>query len=326
MLRIVAELVGERSDLRVGWDLVPTSLGRVNRFWWHEGTATVMDALLVAGASRDLDVPEQAKLLNAAADLSTVLVADPEQLHILTVGEHRRLPVPQADSATLLGGGRILVTAQRVDGGHRVHLIDGARGEIVDTVDLDVTDVGVTALPHPTDGTVLLDAGEGQNGSQVFAARADGDRLSVEPFLTNVVTADFSPSGDRLLLMPHPSFDSVVSLVDWPSRRIVRTLAIEELEVGEDSFDIYGCFVGADGVLVKTFESGLFLLADGLSEVVQVHLALDQNAEDDGETAETGTLIGLGPDTFAVDLSRGDGQNAGQTASQTATVWRLPTG
>jgi hypothetical protein len=98
----------------------------------------------------------------------------------------------------------------------------------------------------------------------------------------------------------------------------VRTLAFEELELGEDSFDIYGCFVGADGVLAKTFESGLFLLADGLSEVVQVHLALDQNAEDDGETAEIDTLIGLGPDTFAVDLSRGD--------SQTATVWRLPTG
>jgi hypothetical protein len=33
--------------------------------------------------------------------------------------------------------------------------------------------------------------------------------------------------------------------------------------------------------------------------------------------AEVETLIGLGPDTFAVDLARADGR--------TATVWRLPT-
>jgi hypothetical protein len=317
MRRIVAELVGERSDLRVGWDLLPTSLGRAHRFWWHGRTVTVMDTRLVEGASLDLDVPDPARLLNAAPDLSIVLVADVEQLHVVTPGEHRRLPVPRVDSATLLGDGRILVTAQRVDGGHVVQLIDSPSGQIVDTVDLDVTDAGVAALRHPFDGTVLLNAGEGQDGSQVFLARAEGDRVSVERILANVVTADFSPAGDRLLLMPHPGFDSVVSLVDWPSRRTARTLAIEELELGEESFDIYGCFVGADGVLVKTEGSGLFLLEGGLAGVVQVHLALDQNPEEDGETAQVGALIGLGVDTFAVDLSRADGE--------TATVWRLPT-
>jgi hypothetical protein len=317
MRRIVAELVGERSDLRVGWDLRPTTLGRVPRFWWHGRTVTVMDALLVAGASADVDVPEPAKLLNAAPDLSTMLVADAEQLHLITEGEHHRLPVPRADSATLVGGGRIVVTAQRDGGGHRALLIDRATAEIFDTVEVDVADAGMAALPHPSDGTVLLDAGEGQDGSEVFLARADGDRLTVELVLTNVIAADFSSDGTRLLLMPHPSFDSVVTLVDWPSRRTLRTMAIEELEVGEESFDVYGCFVGADGVLVKTAGSGLFLLADGLAEALQVHLALDQNAEEDGETAEVETLVGLGPDTFAVDLARDDGR--------TATVWRLPT-
>jgi hypothetical protein len=317
MRRMVAELVGERSDLRVGWDLVPTSLGRVPRFWWHERTVTVMDALLVAGASVELDVPDPAKLLNAAPDLSTVLVADAEQLHLIAAGEHHRLPVPRADSATLVGGGRIVVTAQREDGGHRVQLVDAARAGILATVDLDVADAGVAALPHPYDDTVLLNAGEGQGGSRVFLARVDDDRLTVEPILSDVIAADFSSDGGRLLVMPHPNFDSVVSLVDWPSRRTARTMAIEELELGQESFDIYGCFVGADGVLVKTSGSGLFLLADGLAEALQVHLALDQNAEEDGEMAEVETLIGLGPDTFAVDLARADGR--------TATVWRLPT-
>src|SRR5204863_5324473 len=122
---------------------------------------------------------------------------------------------------------------------------------------LEAVDAGVLAVPHPSDGSVVLDAGMGQDGSLVYVAQAHHDGLAIEKVAENVTVAGFAPSGDRLLLMPHPSFGDEVSVLDWSSRRQVARLRPEELAVDDLTFDLYGCFVSADRILLKTDDHGI---------------------------------------------------------------------
>ena len=100
----------------------------------------------------------------------------------------------------------------------------------------------MTALAHPHDGSVVLDAGEGQDGSSIFQVRANGDELHVERILENAVAADFTPSGSRLLVTPHPSFGGPVRVLSWPDLTLLHELSEDVLDEDE-GFDLYGCFL-----------------------------------------------------------------------------------
>ncbi len=315
MRTVDAKLVGERADLRLGWDVKPVGVGRFPRYAWRWPTVTALDGMLVDKQSWDLDCPESASLLAAARDLSTVVVADEVVLYVLSRAGARSVPVGRADSVTLLAGGRALVTGRLDDHRHCACLVALEAGVIIDEVDLDTCEAGIAALPHPHDGSVLLEAGEGQDGSHVFLVRIGGDRLDIDRVFHDVVVADFSRSGRSLLLMPHPSFDNVVSLVEWPERRTIAELDSADLDLNS-GFDFYGCFVRNDRVVIKAYEDGLLVADKALHDVARVRMPGLEMSEN-GDVA-LGTVIGLGDDTVGVDVWR-DGR-------EHATIWRIPTG
>jgi hypothetical protein len=242
-------------------------------------------------------------------------LADRERLWVYATGDLIGVDLPAVDAAARLPSGRLLVTAPKMErqvwqgrayesrAEHYAYLME-TNGTVVDRVELDVADAMVTLVPHPHDGSILLDAGEGQDGSRIFVAREAGGHLHVQKVLDNVVAAGFDATGERLLLTPHPSFNTGVSLVSWPSLDPLNTLTAED--VG-DGFDLYGCFVG-DRVLLKCYERGTVLCSSSLEPLAWVQLG-------DG-TPEC--LVGMTRNAFGVDLW--------QDGAASATVWRLPTG
>jgi hypothetical protein len=206
--RLVAELIHRPAGLRLGHDLAPVSLQATARYHFHDTTVTALDSALVPSRSRQIEVGRDARLLTATPGLESVVLAELDALVIVAASAVHRLPVASADSATWLSSGRLLVTAPFIERAnwqgrpyehksrHRVLLLDPHAGHKLDEAVLDVGDAGVTAVAHPHGGSVLLDAGEGQDGSQVFVARADGDRLAVDLAYAWVDLAGYGPGGD----------------------------------------------------------------------------------------------------------------------------------
>ena len=280
-----------------------------------DSAVSVLDEHLMPTRTIAVNVPPGARLLDATPSLDLILLADRERLWLHSADDLIGVDLAAVEAATRLPSGRLLVTAptmeQQVWQGrayesraeHYAYLIE-TNGTVVDRVELDVADAGVMLVPHPHDGSILLDAGEGQDGSRIFIAREAAGRLQVQAVLNNVVAAGFDRAGERLLLTPHPSFNTGVSLVSWPSLDPLITLTAED--VG-DGFDLYGCFIG-DQVLLTCYEHGAVLCSSGLEPLAWVQLG-------DG-TPEC--IVGVTHDAFGVDLWR--------DRSVSATVWRLPTG
>jgi hypothetical protein len=253
-----------------------------------------------------------------------VVATDVRSVIVVTMQRRIAVEVGSADSATILRDGLVLITApamtRRVHQGreyqaraeHWAYLVEVDSGRIVDRTVLDVVDAGVVAVPHPRDGSVLLNAGMGQDGSQTYVARAVDGRLAIEAATQDVLAASFAPSGDRLLLMPHPSFDNEVSVLGWPNRRLVARLTTDELAIGDDGFDLYGCFLSDGRILLKTFEHGLLLCSGDLRPRAWVDL--DTAVGVSG--ANLSTVLGVADDAFAVEVWHGN--------SAIATVWRIP--
>ncbi len=297
----------------------------VVRFRLVDGAVSVLDERLHPAASRALDVPPAAKLLTAASDLSTVVVADRDSVIVAAAGRRFALEIARADSATLLpDGGRLLITAPVIErrvhrgrayeakAGHLAYLIDVESARVVDRAALEVDDALVAAVPHPHDGSVLLEAGMGQDGCTTYAARVTGDRLALEQVLDDIIAVSFAPSGDRLLLTPHPSFNGGVSIVDWPGTRTIARLTAGSLDLDGDAFDLYGCFLSDERVLLKTYRDGLLLCSGDLEPIAWIDLPAPFG--DDPEASIT--LLGLAEDAFAVDYWEG--------GSSFGTLWRIP--
>jgi hypothetical protein len=169
---------------------------------------------------------------------------------------------------------------------------------------------GVCAVPHPRDGSVVLDAGMGQDGSLVYLARAVNDSLAVEKIAEDVVVASFAPSGDRLLLTRHPSFEDEASILEWPSRRQVARLHSEDLAVDDLAFDLYGCFLSDHRILLETNEHGILVCSRDLDPVAWLDLPPY------GNDTDLGTMLGVATNVVAVEIWI--------NGSSHATVWRLP--
>ncbi|MEU7820973.1 hypothetical protein [Catellatospora sp. NPDC049133] len=319
MRRITAELVARRTDLRIGWDLRPGSLGPGPKYRLAGGRVEALDHRLDTIAAAEAPA---GRLLNASSDLATVVMAGDRDLTIRRDGVDVHLPARGADSATLLRDGSLLVTAPPddlpvgravqkfgLDGCPRVLLVSPA-GAVLDEAPLPTAEPEMVALAHPHDGSVLLDAGEGQDGSSVFRVRADGDRVSVERILDDVVAAAFSPSGSRLLLMPHPSFGESVRVVSWPDLTLLHELTMEVL--GEDEgFDVYGCFLSESRVVLSVFEAPPLVCTAELRPAGRIVLPPEY------EAATPVTLFGYPEHTIGLDLILSNGTWA-------STVWRVP--
>jgi hypothetical protein len=289
------------------------------------------------------------ELLTAVPDLSLIVSRDGTDLVIRRDGRDVRLPVAPVDSATPLSDGTVLVTAPEMvvseyegrtytsRGAHRVLLI-GVDGTVRDEITLEVADAGVTALPHPYDGSVLLDAGEGQDGSEIFRVRVVDGRLDAVSILGDAIAADFSPSGDRLLVTPHPSFtDEGVRVLSWPDLEPIAAiddgiLADADADAdaddtdddddgddgdddyfGDDSapgFDLYGCFLTDDLIVLGVYESAPLLCRGDLTPIGRVALPPPY------DEATPTSLSGRAADAFDLDLYLGRDDSV-------ATVWRI---
>ncbi|MFK3980321.1 hypothetical protein ACI2K4_08055 [Micromonospora sp. NPDC050397] len=318
MRRMAAELLAHRTDVRIGFDLRPATMGRGRACRRTADQVEALDDRLGPTAAAPCPPGE---LLATAPDLGAVVTLDGDDLVVRRGDVDVRVPVPGADSATLLTDGSLLVTApvfeKRTWKGrtytakaeHRVLLIDPA-GKIAHEATLEVSDAGMIALAHPYDGSVLLDAGEGQDGSSIFRVRSDGDELHVERILEDAVATDFSPSGDRLLVTPHPSIGGPVRVLSWPDLTPLHELSEETLDE-EEGFDLYGCFLSETRVVLSV--SGALPLVCTADLVPEGRVALPDEYAD----AEPETLVGLAEDVIGLDLYLRDESTA-------ATVWRLP--
>lgn len=149
-----------------------------------------MDEQLRVVRRRDVEVGEGASLLNAAPDLRSVVLGYADRLVVHAEERALEVGIGSADAAVFVGDGRLVVTAPVVEhleyqgtsydskGDHLVQLVDLGRGAIVDTAVLGVADAGVSAVSHPHDGSIVLDAGMGQDGSASFVVRVVGDRAT----------------------------------------------------------------------------------------------------------------------------------------------------
>ncbi|MEU8182471.1 hypothetical protein AB0B86_17100 [Micromonospora sp. NPDC049047] len=277
-----------------------------------------------------VDVPPTAKLLAASPDLATVVVTDTRRVIIMAAGRPIPVEIAAADTATLLPGGRLLVTAPALErleykgreydikGEHLVFLVDPGSGQVLDQAVLDAVDASMTTVPHPHDGSVVLDAAMGQDGSLICVVRVLEDRIKVEPVAENVVAASFAPSGDRLLLMPHPSFDNEISILEWPSQRPLARLHADDLAIDDFAFTLYGCFLSDRRVLLDTYEHGLLLCSGELSPVAWVSLnppAETSDVEVSTTRVSPAAVFGVATDVFTADIRNG---------SLSWTLWRIP--
>ena len=301
MHQVRPRFVAERPGLDPERDLAPLSLQASARFHLTDGHVWGLDEALVPTTSRGILMPAGAKLLNATHDLRLV-VADAGELLILDGPAQHEIPIAHADSATFMGDDHLLVTAPDVyqvvsgsrtidaRGEHHAYLVHLPTASIVERVRLDLDDAGVLAVPHPTDGSVLLDGGMGQDGSRVFAARVTDGHLEVEHVFENRCVGSFSPTGSHLLLTPHPSFDHNPEVVHWPTTRLLASIDPDRAGLDDDAFGLYGTVVGDDRIVLMTFESGLLLCTGDLEPVGHLDLGEFDDTQDD----EIASICALG--------------------------------
>lgn len=306
-MTINARLVVEVSAPDPGKDLAPLCLGPAPRFWLADGQVHAVDDGLEIVGSRPVSLPSAARLLAASADLRQLVAATPEDTRLVLDDTEHALPFA-ADSAVLRPGGTVVMTAPDHDGSHRILLL-GPGGEVVDQSSVPVYPAGAFACEHPGDASVLVELGEGQDGSLLVAVRVRGGGLDVQEIASNSVAAGFSPDGQRLLLLPHPSFPMAPRSLSWPDLRLEGSL---EHGPGVD-YDMYGCYLSSEHVLLKSYEDGLFLADRDLTAPEPLVLS---GLSFDALDGEIESVWGLGARRFVANIWD-DGRRR-------VTVWELP--
>jgi hypothetical protein len=307
--KITAELLKVHQHLDLEVDLVPAVAGPVRRYRLRYGTVDELDGSLRHHRALPMVVPPTMGLLAVAPTMEVAAVTDDNVVHLLSQDERDghdvavAVAVAGADTATFLPDGRILLTAPRPDRAHEVILADTATGHVLHRSVLGVTSAVVTATPHPHDGSVVLDAGMGDDGSVLYVARVEDGALLVERIAGDMYAGGFPPAGDRLLLLPHPNADDV-SVLSWPDRRPIASLAPDGAHLDDDDgFDL-GCFLDDGQILLKTFGSGILLCSAGLEPTAWV--GLDLAPVIGAGEPELSTVLGLSADTIAVDVWDGE--------------------
>lgn len=302
-----------------GQELRPIGLGITDRYQLDGGTVLGLDEQLRVVRRRDVEVTEGASLLAATQDLEFVALSYLDRLVVHSADRTLEVGIESAETGVFLGDGRLVVSASVIgdheydgEGDYLVQLVDVTSGDILDTVVLDVADAAVSAVQHPHDGSVLIDAGMGQDGSASFVVRVSGDRLDVAPLPEDVCVTGFDPPGRRLLLTPHPANDDVATVVEWPSLRTIGELRGESLGFEDEAIKIYGCFVGDDRIVLQVGEGqtdGVLLCTGDLTPVAWLDL------DPDGES-ELDSILGVGPGMFVAEVWRG--------REKSLEIWRVP--
>lgn len=137
---------------------------------------------------------------------------------------------------------------------------------------------GFHAITRPDGRGGALDAGYGQDGSQIWRITPSAGRPEVTPLGTfDRILADLSPKGDEILTAPHVSGGLIVYRWDDLSEaaRLERAEVFEEEdELTADRFDFYAYFLSSVRLLALT-QQGRLLLIDRVSMTVESQVVPD---------------------------------------------------
>jgi len=119
--------------------------------------------------------------------------------------------------------------------------VDADTGRILAQTDLGSAGHGGEHIAHPDGKHMLLDVGEGQDGTRVYRGRLDGDRIDlVEYQWGNRVLLSVNSDGSRLMTVDHDNTDAAFHT--YLDGAVVARLPIEAL--GHEPFDAFIEYAG----------------------------------------------------------------------------------
>ncbi|MFJ8990979.1 hypothetical protein ACIRQH_11430 [Streptomyces sp. NPDC102279] len=130
--------------------------------------------------------------------------------------------------------------------------LDAGTGAVIAQADLRTVGHGGEQLPHPTDDHVLLDVGEGQDGSVVYRASLVEGRMELVRYpWDDRCLIGLSPDGSHFMTVAHDQTD--VALHTYPDGEVTFALSVDAF--GHDPDEIYvewsGGYLSADTVVVS---------------------------------------------------------------------------
>ncbi|MGW6441854.1 hypothetical protein [Lentzea sp. NPDC055074] len=121
-------------------------------------------------------------------------------------------------------------------------VLAAADGRVVAEATLPTEGQGAIHHRHPDGVHVLLDVGEGQDGSYQFLGHLDGTELVVRAYpWDNRIALGFAPGGTGFMTVDHDQED--VAFHAFPSGERTRTVGLSDLpqpEVGEETLVVVG--------------------------------------------------------------------------------------
>ncbi|GAA3392745.1 hypothetical protein [Cryptosporangium minutisporangium] len=112
--------------------------------------------------------------------------------------------------------------------------VDAGTGRILAQAHLDSVGHGSEHIAHPDGLHMLLDVGEGQDGSRVYRGRLDGDRIELFEYeWGNRVLVSMTSDGSHLMTVDHGNADAAFHT--YPDGAVVAQVPVEAL--GYEPFD-----------------------------------------------------------------------------------------
>ncbi|CAL9675687.1 hypothetical protein SUDANB15_07744 (plasmid) [Streptomyces sp. enrichment culture] len=129
--------------------------------------------------------------------------------------------------------------------------VDAGTGAVIAQADLDTVGHGGQQLLHQAGDQVLLDVGEGQDGSVIYRASVTEDRMDLVRYPWNDrCLIDLSPDGRRFMTVDHGQGD--VAVHTYPDGEVTFTLSADAF--GHDPDETYvewsGGYLDQDTVIV----------------------------------------------------------------------------
>ncbi|MFF2097476.1 hypothetical protein [Streptomyces sp. NPDC058202] len=130
--------------------------------------------------------------------------------------------------------------------------LNAGTGALVAQTDLRTVGHGGEQFLHPEDGHVLLDVGEGQDGSVIYRASLVEGRMDLVPYpWDDRCLIGLSPDGSHFMTVAHDQTD--VALHTYPDGKVTFALSVDAF--GHDPDEIYvewsGGHLGPDTLVVS---------------------------------------------------------------------------
>ncbi|RFU41623.1 hypothetical protein DZF91_10620 [Actinomadura logoneensis] len=135
--------------------------------------------------------------------------------------------------------------------------LDASIGELLGQQDLETVGHSGQHLTHPSDGHVLLDVGEGQDGTVIYRALLTAGGISLDRYpWDDRCLIDLAPDGGRFLTVGHDQADAAIHA--YPGGEVLLELPVEAFlpieDVTDETPEFYlewaGGFLTPDSVVV----------------------------------------------------------------------------